>query len=88
MGFTVQGTATDKQGAGSEPEVGKGSRVQGQSPGDCDKQVAGEVAHLPAKSLPAMAEDFQTGKGLLTKGWKSRKCGHSAALRGGNLAPH
>lgn len=33
------------------------------------------------KSLPAcnLAEDFQTGKGLLTKGWKSRECGHSAA---------
>lgn len=31
-------------------------------------------------SLPCnLAKDFQTGKGLLTKGWKSRKCGHSAA---------
>lgn len=29
-------------------------------------------------SLPCnLAEDFQAGKGLLTKGWKSRKCGHS-----------
>lgn len=70
MGYTVQGTATDKQGAGSEPEVGKGSRVQGQSSGDCDKQVAGEVSHLPAKSLPALklGRRFPDRKGTFNKG--------------------
>lgn len=49
--------------------------MQGQSPGDCDKQVAGEVSHLPAKIPPCLqlGRRFPDRKGPFNKGMEIQR---------------